>query len=514
MSRRTWAFAILFAWFAALGWLVKREYFRTTGERLTEAALSVPPGTEFYRLDLAGQQVGFASTSLDTLGPKLRVTDVLLVDLPVLGELHRTRARSRATVNRALRLESLDVQFEGDGGKFVGHGDVQGDTLLVLTLESPGGTQTNRIKLDRPIVLPSLIPLRLAFGGKLKPGRTVRVPVFDPLELVQRDVSVTIDAETTLVVSDSAAFDSTLMAWTPAHFDTVRAFKIEQRASGLSTSAWIDAQGRVVRATGPVGLTLERAAYEIAYQNFRRRDTVRVMAASRAPAAEDIIAVTAIAAGAPLHGAVGGSAEEFRVRLSGVELAGLELGSGGQTLRGDTLIVRRADTLALRARYELPARDPAFAPWLAPEPLIESADPRIRAQAHALVGDERDPARATLVLSRWVSAHVHKEQTVGLPSAVRVFELKRGDCNEITTLFVALARAAGIPARPAAGLVQLGDHFYYHAWPEVYLGGWVPVDPTFEQFPADPTHLRFVTGGLARQVALLRFIGRLKLEVL
>jgi len=117
-------------------------------------------------------------------------------------------------------------------------------------------------------------------------------------------------------------------------------------------------------------------------------------------------------------------------------------------------------------------------------------------------------------LSRWVAAYVRKEQTVGLPSAVRVFELRRGDCNEFTTLYVALARAAGLPARPAAGLVRLGDHFYYHAWPEVYLGTWVPLDPTLDQFPADPTHLRFVTGGLARQVALLRVTGRLKIEVL
>ena len=77
-----------------------------------------------------------------------------------------------------------------------------------------------------------------------------------------------------------------------------------------------------------------------------------------------------------------------------------------------------------------------------------------------------------------------------------------------------LNRAAGLPARPVAGLVDLGGRFYYHAWPEVYLGDWIAVDPTLDQFPADAGHLRFVAGGLARQVELIRFIGRLKLEVL
>src|SRR5204863_7954581 len=39
-----------------------------------------------------------------------------------------------------------------------------------------------------------------------------------------------------------------------------------------------------------------------------------------------------------------------------------------------------------------------------------------------------------------------------------------------TTLFrsyVALARAAGLPARTAAGLVPVHGRFYYHAWAEV-----------------------------------------------
>jgi hypothetical protein len=32
--------------------------------------------------------------------------------------------------------------------------------------------------------------------------------------------------------------------------------------------------------------------------------------------------------------------------------------------------------------------------------------------------------------------------------------------------------------------------------------------------PADATHLRFLVGGLARQVELIRLIGRLDVEVL
>jgi transglutaminase-like putative cysteine protease len=109
---------------------------------------------------------------------------------------------------------------------------------------------------------------------------------------------------------------------------------------------------------------------------------------------------------------------------------------------------------------------------------------------------------------------VKKQITLGVPDALQVLASHRGDCNEHTQLYVAIARAAGIPARAAAGLAYLDGKFYYHAWPEVYLGTWVAVDPTFDQFPADAAHLRFVNGGLGEQAALLRLMGRLKIDLL
>ena len=60
----------------------------------------------------------------------------------------------------------------------------------------------------------------------------------------------------------------------------------------------------------------------------------------------------------------------------------------------------------------------------------------------------------------------------------------------------------------------------HHAWAEVYLregenrGLWLPVDPTFNQFPADATHLRLARGGLEKQAAILPLLGRLKITVL
>jgi transglutaminase-like putative cysteine protease len=106
-----------------------------------------------------------------------------------------------------------------------------------------------------------------------------------------------------------------------------------------------------------------------------------------------------------------------------------------------------------------------------------------------------------------------EEITIGVPNATQVLAARRGDCNEHTQLYLAVARAAGLPARGAAGLARVGGKFYYPAWPEVYLGRWVAVDPTFGEFPADAGHLRFVSGGLGRQAELLRLIGALRIDV-
>jgi Transglutaminase-like superfamily len=503
VSRRHWVIAIIAAWVLSLGWLVKREVFRPTGARLAAAALAVAPGGLFYRLEVGGQQTGYSSTTIDTLPSALRVETVFVLEVPALGKLHRTSARSVAILSRALRLQSIEATFDGDIGEFTTHGRVVGDSVLAISILSEGDSQMTRIPLQGPITLPALLPLRLAFGGELQSGRSYTARLFDPILVTSRDLTVRVAAESTLVVSDSADLDSTTMTWVPEHFDTVRAFRIEQDASGVPTSSWIDAQGRLVFAsTEPAqrgdGFAMERAAFEIVYENFKKRDTARVARSSAAPGRGDIVPLTALAAGVT---ATPAARTRMVLRLHG---------------RDSVEILQPGALAAHAAPYRLPSRDTALARWLAPEPLIQSRDPRIAAQTRQIIGRERSPARVAELLTHWVARSLHRSpaSAVSVPSAVKVLALRRGDCNEATTLFVALARAAGLPARTVSGLIYLNDRFYYHAWAEIYLAGWLAVDPTFDQFPADAARLRIATGGLARQAELVPLIGRLKLEVL
>ncbi|HTR53233.1 MAG TPA: transglutaminase domain-containing protein [Kofleriaceae bacterium] len=99
-------------------------------------------------------------------------------------------------------------------------------------------------------------------------------------------------------------------------------------------------------------------------------------------------------------------------------------------------------------------------------------------------------------------AYVHGRITYALADehvASHVLASGSGDCSEMSLLFIALARAAGIPARRAIGLAATyedgGPAFGLHAWAEVALAGrWVPVDPTWNEPLADATHILLFEG--------------------
>jgi transglutaminase-like putative cysteine protease len=202
------------------------------------------------------------------------------------------------------------------------------------------------------------------------------------------------------------------------------------------------------------------------------------------------------------------------MKLDGLSIDSNDMQDVGESLQAGILEI--VDPRSLQ-----PRRAPAdLAASLRPEPFIESDDPAIRAEAEkAIAGVTGARARAER-LTRVVNAMLDKKATVGLPSAREVLRTKVGDCNEHTALYVAMARSIGLPARIAVGLAYTQGAFFYHAWPEVYIdegagrGLWLPVDPTFNEFPADAMHVRLLRGGLDKQAAILPLIGTLKMDIL
>lgn len=503
--RRVLVAGILVAWVAVLAWHVRREYFRPLAVRLAEASATLVPAASYYTVRLGDATIGYAASRIDTVTGGFTLVDDLRLRVNALGS--DAPASARTTVSLGERLELKDFQFglRSDFGNFEVRGSMVGDTALDLAINAGGDEQEMVLATSGPVLLPQVMPMHFALGEEPQPGETFVFEIFDPSVLERQKVTMEVVEGETLIVPDSADYDHESESWVAVRYDTVETWHVRQGFGGLELDAWLDPDGQVVKATSPLGYTIERTAFEIAWNRYRQLET-----ADAGRVTPDIIENTAISVGVDLP--EGDRLRQLAVRLLDVDLEGFDLMGDRQLLRGDTLYVESEVDLP-EADYRLPADASEFGAALQSTPLIQVGDPEIRRAVEEVLGGVTDPRVAARRLSDWVYSTLDKRITLSVPSARQVLEARSGDCNEHTVLYVAMARAAGLPARTAAGLVYVRDRFYYHAWPEVWLDGWVPVDPTLGQTPADASHLRFVVGGLARQVELVRLIGLLRLDV-
>ncbi|MEZ4272638.1 MAG: transglutaminase-like domain-containing protein [Myxococcota bacterium] len=152
--------------------------------------------------------------------------------------------------------------------------------------------------------------------------------------------------------------------------------------------------------------------------------------------------------------------------------------------------------------------------FLKATPFIQSDAPRLQEIAKEVVGDAEDVLTATSRISAYVYKHIRDEYVPAYSNALEALDSGRGDCTEHSILFVAMARAVGIPARVAVGIAYWppGDGFGWHAWAEVQAGkSWFSVDPTWNQPIADVTHVKLADGGPEQQARIVMLLGRLKI---
>ena len=135
--------------------------------------------------------------------------------------------------------------------------------------------------------------------------------------------------------------------------------------------------------------------------------------------------------------------------------------------------------------------DPEIQLYLSPNTHIQSDHPEIIQTAVRIIDGEANPYRKAKKILDFVC---HYGIWGDRPNADALSALRthRGQCEAYSFLFVALARAANIPARPVSGIANLtpgrstsvsggpnGENGY-HIWSEFYLPnyGWIPVDAT------------------------------------
>jgi transglutaminase-like putative cysteine protease len=123
--------------------------------------------------------------------------------------------------------------------------------------------------------------------------------------------------------------------------------------------------------------------------------------------------------------------------------------------------------------------------WLKPDHLVP-LDQRIRElSAEVTAGKTTDIAKARAIYD-YVLANMKYDKSGtgwGNGDIYWACDAKRGNCTDFHSLFIGLARSAGIPAKFEIGFsvppsVPSGEIGGYHCWAEFYLKGlgWVPID--------------------------------------
>jgi transglutaminase-like putative cysteine protease len=154
---------------------------------------------------------------------------------------------------------------------------------------------------------------------------------------------------------------------------------------------------------------------------------------------------------------------------------------------------------------------------LLPTCAISSEHPDIYRTAHEIAAGAPDDKQRLRALIDWMQTHV-KPEAIDVFTALDVLKSRRAECQGHAMLFAAFARSLGIPTRIVSGIVYVPrlKGFLYHSWNESLLDGrWMAVDPIYNQFPADTTHVKLVEGdAISDLLPLLNMIGKLSLNIL
>lgn len=270
MTRRVIAVVVIAAWVFGLALLYNRTTNRTPEQELAEAGMRVSPATYYYIVEQNGNQVGAASSALDTTNSRLVATDFVRGEIPVGDDVLRMEARSEARFTRGLRLRDFVARATGDLTPFMLRGVIQEgeDKTLRVTVESAGEDPiTLQHAINLPVFIPTVAAVPLMLRGNPETGDSMRLALFDPITRSVKEVTMRVERDSLFLLTDSAHLDTGTGRWVKARQDSMRGWRITGRNSPLT--AWVDADGRLIAASEPGGISLVRTAYEIAFENWR-----------------------------------------------------------------------------------------------------------------------------------------------------------------------------------------------------------------------------------------------------
>lgn len=443
---------------------------------------SPPERDSWMNIIQNGRKIGASHTVFIKTRKGFILKETLYMRINTMGLVQDINLKTIGRLNTDFTLSSFD--FDISSGRFVfsAKGVVSGNVLSIKT-HSLDSTDNFDIKIKERLYLTAGIINAVDASG-IKAGDEYTFQIFDPATMSSEPVRVrVIGNEEVLNMGTNK-----------------KVKKIAMMFKGLTQLAWIGKNGEVIKEKGILGISLEKTTHDDALFGLPVESS------------QDLTIVASVPSNVFINNA--GKLTRLEVEISGIKYDHLYLDGGRQSLKGNLLIINKEFLPDFSTPYNINGLKRPQSKFLEPTPFIESGHPKIQNLVKRIVAADEKPLKKTIKLVDWINKNIEKRPVLSLPDALATIENGAGDCNEHAVLLAALARAAGIPAKIEAGLVNLNGRFYYHAWNLLYLGEWITVDSLFGQIPADVTHIRFSRGELKQQLDLISIIGKIKLKII
>lgn len=439
------------------------------GKPIDPLTLRRPAGGEWLGIYLLGNKAGsaFEEIAADTFGgsPAIRSEMRLSIELNVGGNVARREVIDRRWYARAPKGQLLGFEAirSGDGGERKIEGSCSASRCTVKIHGEQGDS-------DREIPLPpetadAADPVRLVLANRCE----LQTAYLDLDELEVKEAT--------------------------------HRFAGEEKGAFRISSTEEDEKVEMITRLAPDGRTLELQIGPGMVAKAESRDAATALGE---PA--DVFALTQVKLPAPLPR----DAQAITLVMRGLPDDAFrrdERQSYEKLANGDVRITLRRVAPAKSAA--LPVDGKQFAKQLEATPSIDADAPAIEKLAATLSKPGDDSFTRAARIAAYVNASLEKGYGSSSDTASRVLAEGKGDCTEHALLFVALSRAAGVPARLVHGLVRGdGDALLWHEWAEVWAGSWIAIDPTFGQPVADATHLAV---GEGREGISARLMGQLSI---
>lgn len=474
--------AVFILWSLILSFLLYQTYWGTPFENTSLLGQHLEKRTIWYAVFTDDKKLGFAKSTFQEVGNEIVIGKELTINMRDHGTNKDTERveNLKCLCNNDYTVKSFQYSASTlEGIKTSIEGRIE-DNFVLFFIEQKGKNYVRKIPTGgRAIYLPlSLIPVI----HRQKPAQQTayRVTILDPVNTRLVDTRVVLDEIIPLTVG----------------VDIKSVFKYNVAGNFF----WTDETGTVIKEKHPPNIRLYAVPESIAIERTERP----VFDYTSLPflKANEIIQYPA-------------EITALKIKIKGVPFNVIQSDNSVTPVNSETFVIHGVDPEVLKkTSYTLPNIEKGMKQYLAADNWVSSdygplADTgRIYAKAN-----DYDAFALTSYLTSYVHNLIATNPQFVLRDSASILDYREGDHIEKTLMFATYARAAGLPTRLMGGLVYRNGYFFFHTWPEVRLGKWVPVDPTLYQFPADATHIPLITGSLTDIIALIDNLKSMKLEI-